>query len=377
MWFDPCHRNERWSICSQMNELDVKLGHVRFPSTTTRRPRSIIKFNKYKGNELRSLLLFGFSIFEGILQRPYYSHLLLLVLVMHLSESRSLDQHCVEDLHHLCTSFVSTFPRIYSARHNVQVIHSLVHIPESVKAFGPVSNYSTFNFESLLGVSEHFVRHLFDQNEKFFFTILGLITRTCNSTRKHAIEIINTIVQLRETCRLIDTPHVRPKLQHLLSTWVLRRSLTMDNQIRLLHQIKSRSVTFISRMWTNKKIDYYSTLYIGHVRITTAAFADQKATDDSSILIKINGIDQFAVVKEIFCVDGEDSFVQACCLSAAKSFECSTSSAKFSFNNIQHGSMGNDFIVSTKNIVEKCVRIEYPSASVLTFIRFPSLSICS
>lgn len=152
MWFDPSHRNEPWSISSQINELDVKLGYVRFPSTTTRRPRSITKFNKYKGNELRSLLLFGFFVFEGILRRRYYSHLLLLVLIMHLSESRCLDKNCVEDLRHLCTSFVSTFPRIYSTRHNVQVIHSLVHIPESVEAFGPLCNYSTFNFESLLGV---------------------------------------------------------------------------------------------------------------------------------------------------------------------------------------------------------------------------------
>ena len=152
MWFDPSHRNEPWSVCFRMKEIDVKLDHVRFPSTTTRRPRSIIMFNKYKGNELRSLLLFGFSIFEDILRRRYYSHFLLLVLVMHLSESRCLDQHCVDDLRHLCTSFVSTFPRLYSTRHNVQVIHSLLHIPESVKAFGPLCTYSTFNFESLLGV---------------------------------------------------------------------------------------------------------------------------------------------------------------------------------------------------------------------------------
>ena len=151
----------------------------------------------------------------------------------------------------------------------------------------------------------------------------------------------------------------------------------MNKQIRLLHLMKNRSVLSIVSKWSNKKIDYYSTLYIGHVRITAAAFADRKKTDDSSIIISINGIDQFAVVKEIFSVENEDSFVQACCLSAVKSFDCSTSSAKFSFSNIQHGSMGNDFIVSTRNIVEKCVRIEYPNASVLTFIRFPSLSACS
>lgn len=32
------------------------------------------------------------------------------------------------------------------------VVHSMVHVPESLVAFGPVQNYSTFNFESVIGM---------------------------------------------------------------------------------------------------------------------------------------------------------------------------------------------------------------------------------
>lgn len=128
------------------------LAHVRFPSTTNRRPRSIFKFNKYKGNELRALLLFAYSIFEDVLDREYYSHFLLLVLIMHLSESRALHKEWLDNLQHLCTQFVLIFSRLYSARHNVQVVHSIVHVADTVKAYGPLSNYSTFNFENLLGL---------------------------------------------------------------------------------------------------------------------------------------------------------------------------------------------------------------------------------
>lgn len=151
MWLDMIYRNEPWSIHRHLNKLDDRLRSVRFPSTTTRRPRSINKFSKYKGSELRSLLLFGFSIFEDILQQRYYSHFLLLVLIMHMAESRCFDLNCSEGLRHLCTQFVVVFPQLYSIRHNVQVIHSVIHIPDTVKEYGPLWNYSTFNFESVLG----------------------------------------------------------------------------------------------------------------------------------------------------------------------------------------------------------------------------------
>lgn len=152
VWLNTTYRDEQWSICDQLGKLDTMLGQVHFPSTTTRRPRSITKFNKYKGNELRSLLLFGYSIFDGILQQRYYSHFLLLVLIMHISESRRIQKGWLDNLQHLCTDFVLTFPRLYSARHNVQVVHSVIHISDTIKAYGPLPNYSTFNFESLLGM---------------------------------------------------------------------------------------------------------------------------------------------------------------------------------------------------------------------------------
>ena len=34
------------------------------------------------------------------------------------------------------------------------VIHSMIHVPESVRDFGPLQNYSTFNFESVIGIFE-------------------------------------------------------------------------------------------------------------------------------------------------------------------------------------------------------------------------------
>lgn len=185
--------------------------------------------------------------------------------------------------------------------------------------------------------------------------------------------MINTIVQLKDLSQFINTINIRPQLQVFLSTWILRRPSHVRKETRLLHQAKNRSVSLISIMWNNRKISYYSTIYIGHVRVTTAAYAHRKRTDDSSIIVNINGIEHFAVVKEIFSVEGQNSFLQVCCLSNNRSFTCSSNKTQFNFKGIQQGAMGNDCIVPASNFIEKCVRVDHPLTSSITFIRFPNL----
>ena len=100
-------------------------------------------------------------------------------------------------------------------------------------------------------------------------------------------------------------------------------------------------------------------LYIGHVRVTTVDFAHGKQTDDSSVIVSINGIEHFAVVQEIFSVDEQHSFLQVRCLSNSRPFIWSTKQSRFALQSIQQGSMDNQCLVPSSNFVEKCVRIDY------------------
>ena len=70
---------------------------------------------------------------------------------MHLAESRCLKQRQVIEIKHLLDVFVQQFPSIYTARHHTQVVHSLVHVSKTIANFGPLQNFSTFSFESILG----------------------------------------------------------------------------------------------------------------------------------------------------------------------------------------------------------------------------------
>jgi hypothetical protein len=77
--------------------------------------------------------------------------LLQLVVIMHLAEGREITSVDEEMIKRLCCSFVVKFPQLYTPRHCVQVVHSILHISDTVHDFGPVTNYTTFHFENDLG----------------------------------------------------------------------------------------------------------------------------------------------------------------------------------------------------------------------------------
>jgi hypothetical protein len=127
------------------------LRSFRFPSTTGRRPRSLIMYKKLKANELRMVLLFGFFIFKNVLKSKYYDHFLKLVVAIHFSEYRAVTANMVNSVKNLLHEFLIEYPKLYTARHNQQVVHSLHHIGQTIDDYGPLTSYSTFHFENILG----------------------------------------------------------------------------------------------------------------------------------------------------------------------------------------------------------------------------------
>jgi hypothetical protein len=138
-------------VYGRLDKMTNSLRRVRFPSTTTRHPSSLFEWQKYKATELRVCLLFGYVIFKGVLPKKYYNHFTKLVLSMHLAESREVTNDDVEHIHRLTHSFVYDFPLLYTERHNVQVVHSVIHIAATVQDYGPLTSFTTFNWESDLG----------------------------------------------------------------------------------------------------------------------------------------------------------------------------------------------------------------------------------
>lgn len=94
----------------------------------------------------------------------------MLVIAVYLAESRSLDRAQLEDIQILLDRFLRQFCDLYTSRHNTQSIHSLQHVAASVRDFGSLGNYSTFNFENILGIRDIYLAFLVN-NHSFDYDI--------------------------------------------------------------------------------------------------------------------------------------------------------------------------------------------------------------
>ncbi|CAF4468092.1 unnamed protein product, partial [Didymodactylos carnosus] len=125
LWFDVDYKKEDCSVRHHIDSTADQLLKIRYPSTTTRAPRSLLEYTRYKGSEQRCILLFGFIILKRFLKKEYYEHLLLLVVASHLAEGRELHHSQIQDIELLIKQFLDLFPYLYSNRHIVQNVHSL------------------------------------------------------------------------------------------------------------------------------------------------------------------------------------------------------------------------------------------------------------
>ena len=155
LWLNATYVNEEWNISEKIDELSTLFRCIKLPSTTTRIPRLITYHRKYKANEYRVLLLFGHVIFKKFLRKRYYNHLLQLVALMHVAENTLVKHTDHAIMQSLSENFVFDFPKLYTDRHCVQVVHSVLHIPATVRDFGPLTNYTTFGFENDLSIVDN------------------------------------------------------------------------------------------------------------------------------------------------------------------------------------------------------------------------------
>lgn len=151
LWFHSKYRTQSWSIHNEIKNVEADLQRFRFPSTTARAPRSIMKYHRLKANELRIILLITYPIFKSYLKPIYYKHLQLLSFALHIGESRAITASNMSEMKTLLDKFVYTFHFLYGKRHAVNTVHSVIHFHPTVVDYGPLTNYSTFNFESLIG----------------------------------------------------------------------------------------------------------------------------------------------------------------------------------------------------------------------------------
>lgn len=158
LWLNSTQQDSFHINDVQKKLLSEKLSVVKTPSIIRRKPRAFNCIKYWKATEYLYWLLFYSPIFlKHILPLKFYNHWLLLVSSMH----HLLDTHITKDqlniVEYLLTKFVIDTSELYGPDNVTYNIHMLLHIPECVRNWGMVWNYSNFSFESFNGTLKKFV----------------------------------------------------------------------------------------------------------------------------------------------------------------------------------------------------------------------------
>lgn len=153
LWFDGKHHDEPWYMGNKVKDIDERLASFTPPSNITRTPRSLSQRSYWKASEWRAFLLFyGSVVLQAFLPAAYFFHFLLLCNAVHILQQSSISQmelfYATQDL----IKFVQDFEKLYGICHMTFNVHLLLHIPDTVRNWGPIWCYSAYSFESCNGL---------------------------------------------------------------------------------------------------------------------------------------------------------------------------------------------------------------------------------
>jgi len=146
---------------SKINQIDFALFSIKnlIPNEFARKPRSLKEYDQWKATELRQFLLYsGPIVLKGVLDSAFYNHFLLLHLAVSILTSERFCRKYLDYAHELLVTFVEHSSKLYGKEFLVYNVHSLVHLCNNVKLYGPLEKFSAFPFENFLGQLKRMVR---------------------------------------------------------------------------------------------------------------------------------------------------------------------------------------------------------------------------
>lgn len=121
------------------------------PSEFARKCRTLFELKRWKATEYRSFLLYyGVTLLRDILPVDQFSLFLLLHTAIFILSSDSLIRSHIDEAQNFLEEFVTNAPNILGEDFVVYNVHSLLHIVDDVRKYGPVTKYSAFPFENYL-----------------------------------------------------------------------------------------------------------------------------------------------------------------------------------------------------------------------------------
>lgn len=154
LWFDSKYHDQPYYISKKKQDaFNKRLIAIKPTTEITRKPRSIFDRADFKGNELRSILLYYLRFcLDGLLPIRYINHVQLLSSAIYMLLQESISITTVDLAESRLKQFSDQFEELYG-KHNITMnIHLLRHMGDAVKQLGPLWTQSTFAYETNNGV---------------------------------------------------------------------------------------------------------------------------------------------------------------------------------------------------------------------------------
>ncbi|KYM95855.1 hypothetical protein ALC62_13489, partial [Cyphomyrmex costatus] len=128
------------------------------PAEFARKPRKLDCIKLWKATEYRLILLYtGPLAFKSILKKNIYYHFLIMHVIVRILSSEELHEYLTY-AQDLILFFVKTFIELYGIENVSHNVHSLIHLVDDVKKFGPLDNFSAFKFENFMQILKNYLR---------------------------------------------------------------------------------------------------------------------------------------------------------------------------------------------------------------------------
>ena len=205
LWVKGPFRVRIGNNCTKSISESLMICKTHMPREFVRKGRSLQELDRWKATEFRTFLLYtGPVVLKGMLKDNVYKHFLMLfVSITILSDSQFCTVHC-DYVQALLKTYVQHFGTIYGEENIIYNTHSLIHISEHCKRFGPLHEFSAFPFENYLQAIKKLIR-------KPNFPLQQTIRRLSEKRQ------IKTVPHLNGCCYLCKDEHNHGPLPRILT----------------------------------------------------------------------------------------------------------------------------------------------------------------
>ncbi|CAF3612403.1 unnamed protein product [Rotaria socialis] len=226
-----------------------------------------------------------FEISHAVQNDVYYQHLQKLAFGISIGESSNISMTMLDEMNLLLTSFVDEFP--YHERYVVQTVHCVKHFATTTKDVGPLSNYSTFNYESVVGClssSVHGTKNVSSELAKN----IDLFKKAYHASSYHSsYSELSPFIEYLKTGRKYSS---KPRLSN---------KTISHRDLDILYQLISKE----TRLKCMKSITRYGLI------VSTIKSSKSKKFTDACVVYQYQNTVKYGIIEDIFYGEQQDLYL--------------------------------------------------------------------